>query len=107
MPVICNRMTETQTISWIFLATALATEQGPATADSISGIADGINHAVPTTQELDTAFRWLIHKQLIEKTGNRYSLTAAGKTLITRAAEDNSPIMSTWNKLDTLLENYE
>jgi len=45
-------MDENTTISWILLSTALASEQQPANFESITQIADGINHAVPTHNEL-------------------------------------------------------
>lgn len=96
-------MTEAQTISWIFLATAIASQNGPAPVDSISGIADGINHAIPTRQELDTALHWLIRKNLIIKTENKYSLTGAGRSMITEASSENSQVLQTWDKLDSLL----
>jgi len=58
-------MTDSQTIAWIFLAIALASQTEPADFDSISTIADGINHAVPTLKELQTSLIWLINNGLV------------------------------------------
>ena len=75
-------MNESTTISWIFLATAFASEQEPANFESILQIADGINHAVPTHKELQTSLDWLTKNGLVEKSGKKYQLTNSGTELI-------------------------
>jgi len=72
-------MTDKQTISWIFLATALATNTKPTDMNGISMVADGINHVVPTHKELQTSFAWLTKQGLIIKQGKSYELTNKGK----------------------------
>ncbi len=72
-------MTDKQTISWIFLPTALATNTKPTNINGISSVADGINHAVPTQKELQTSISWLIRNELIIKQGKNYELTSKGK----------------------------
>jgi len=62
-------MTNNQTISWIFLATALATNTKPTDMNGISMVADGINHAVPTHKEFLTSIAWLTKQGLIVKQG--------------------------------------
>ena len=52
-------MTDKQTISWILLSTVIASQKGPADFASISNIADGINHAIPTHKELQTSLTWM------------------------------------------------
>lgn len=56
-------MTDKQTISWIFLATAMATNAKSTDIRGISSVADGINHAVPTQKELQTSISWLTKKK--------------------------------------------
>ena len=51
-------MTEEQTISWVFLSIAIASEIHPADFRGISMIGDGINHAVPTHKELLDYLSW-------------------------------------------------
>ena len=82
-------MTDTQTISWIFLSTAIASQTEPADVASISNIADGINHAVPTHKELQTSLTWLIQSGLVVKMGNKYSLTEKGKLDYAEASKKN------------------
>jgi hypothetical protein len=53
-------MKEEQVISWIFLAIAIASQNEPTDYKSISMVADGINHAVPTQKELKNSITWLI-----------------------------------------------
>jgi hypothetical protein len=60
-------MTNEQTISWIFLSIALASQTEPTDFSGISSVADGINHAVPTQKELQTSIAWLTTNGLVEK----------------------------------------
>ena len=45
-------MKESQLISWIFLATAFASEKAAANVNTISQLADGISQAIPNHEEL-------------------------------------------------------
>ena len=72
-------MTEDQITSWIFLATAVASQVEPANFNSISEIADGINQAIPTDQELQSSLNWLTRNGLVTKTDRKYTLTEKGK----------------------------
>src|SRR5688572_19592633 len=63
-------MTKNQTTSWIFLATAIASQTEPADFSSISDIADGINHAIPTHKELQSSLNWMARTGLVTNTGN-------------------------------------
>ena len=53
-----------QTISWIFLSTVLASQKEPADYSSISSIADGINHSVPTDKEMQSSLSWLTEEMV-------------------------------------------
>ena len=58
-------MTELQIKSWILLSVAFASKSKPANIKEISGIADGINHAIPNHKELHDSLTWLINKEIV------------------------------------------
>ena len=99
-------MTDNQTISWIFLATAMASQNEAADFNSISNIADGINHAVPTHKELQSSLTWLTHFGLVTKTGSKYSLTEKGKTDYDIASRHTSTLLKIWDNVETILKKY-
>lgn len=78
--------------SWIFLAVAMASQKSPTPLDGIIGVADGINHAIPTHKELQNAFGWLSKQGLILKKGKKYQLTEKGLILYKEANEKSKSI---------------
>ena len=58
-------------------------------------MADGINHAIPTQQELRQSFGWLQRHNLIRKDAKKYALTEAGSALRTRSSA--ATVMKTWD----------
>jgi predicted transcriptional regulator len=99
-------MTDIQTISWIFLATALATNTKPTDISGISSVADGINHAVPTQKELQTSISWLARQGLIIKQGKNYELTIKGKLEYETASKNTHTIMKIWENIELNLNSY-
>lgn len=99
-------MTEIQTISWIFLATALATNIKPTDINGISSVADGINHAVPTQKELQTSISWLTNKELIIKQGRNYELTSKGKLEYETASKNTQTLMKIWKNIEMNFNTY-
>jgi len=99
-------MTDKQTISWIFLATALATNTKPTDMDGISSLADGINHAVPTHKELQTSIAWLTKHGLIVKQGKNYELTDKGKIEYETASKHTDKLLEIWKVLEKHLNSY-
>jgi predicted transcriptional regulator len=95
-----------QTISWIFLAIALATNKKPTDLNGISSVADGINHAVPTQKELQTSIAWLIKQGLILKQGNKYELTSKGKIEYEKASKDTKILFSILRNIQMNLNLY-
>lgn len=93
-------MTDQQIISWIFLATALATSTKPTDMNGISSVADGINHAVPTHKELQTSIAWLTKKGLIVKQGRNYELTDKGKLEYKSASEYTKKLLEMWEVIE-------
>ncbi|MES2617399.1 MAG: hypothetical protein V4613_05945 [Bacteroidota bacterium] len=99
-------MTNEQTISWIFLATALATNTKPSDINGISLVADGINHAVPTQKELQTSISWLTKRGLIIKQGKSYELTANGKFEYETVSKNTDKLLAIWKNLEIKFNSY-
>jgi len=99
-------MTHDQIVSWIFLATALASQTGPADFSSIASIADGINHTVPTHKELQTSLSWLANHGLISKNNNKYTLTEKGKLDYEESSKNTSTLLKIWDNIETTLKKY-
>lgn len=93
-------MKEEQTMSWVFLATALASQTRPSDYQEISLVADGINHAVPTHKELQLSLSWLTNQGLSRRIGNKYELTQKGKLVYDRATMDSNTIFGIWDQLE-------
>lgn len=93
-------MNEDQVNSWIFLAAGTGTDREPVTFRSIVGIADAINHAVPTEKELRSAFKWLIEKGLMRKIGKGFQATPEGSRLLTEASSKSTNIFDQWKYLE-------
>jgi hypothetical protein len=99
-------MTDQQTISWIFLATALASSTKPTDMNGIASVADGINHSVPTHKELQTSIAWLTKKGLTVKHGKNYELTDIGKLEFKSASQHTNNLLEVWNIIEKNLGSY-
>jgi hypothetical protein len=86
-------MTEAETISWILLSVY---EEG-CTRREISLTADGINHAVPTHDEMETSLGWLQDRGFVGEDGGRFALTDTGAAFLSRFRSPTLPIMQTWH----------
>ncbi|HWS59887.1 MAG TPA: hypothetical protein VN182_03065 [Flavobacterium sp.] len=100
-------MTDLQTISWIFLATALATDTKSTDISDISSVADGINHALPTQKELQTSISWLTTNGLIIKQGKNYELTSKGKLAYESASKNTKTLMKIWRNIELNFKSYD
>ncbi|MEP7322551.1 MAG: hypothetical protein ABI761_11560 [Saprospiraceae bacterium] len=99
-------MTDNQTISLIFLSIALGSQTGPVDFSSISNIADGINHAIPTHTELQTSLAWLTNNGLVIKIGSKYSLTEKGKLDYEESSKNIPAVLRLWESVETVLKKY-
>lgn len=99
-------MTKEATVSWIFLAIAKAAQGTQANEASILNVADAINHAIPTKEELQLSFEWLIHKKLIQKQGSKYSLTQKGEQEYELAHRDTTVLFKVWERLEQRVKEY-
>jgi len=92
-------MSSETTNSWIFLAVAMASGKSPPTLNDIIGAADGINHAIPTHKELQSAFDWLTQQGLILKEGKKYRITDKELVLYGEADAKSKRIFGLWDYL--------
>lgn len=97
---------DTKLISCIYLAVSMASEHELADFNSISMLADGINHAIPTQKEIQTSILWLTHKGLVTRDGNKYTLTPKGKEDFQIASKETNNLFGIWNKLEQTIINY-
>ena len=99
-------MTNIQTISWIFLATALATKAKPTNLNGISSVADGINHTVPSQKELQTSISWLTTHGLIIKQGRNYELTSKGKLEYEKGSINTKNLLKICKNIELNFNSY-
>lgn len=95
-------MNDLTTFAWILLS--VPPEGGE--LQHIIRTADAINHALPTPDELRRSFGWLKNRDLLRREGEHFSLTDAGKTLVSRArtASHGQGMMETWRAVASELE---
>jgi len=91
--------------SWIFLSIATASQLESVKIKSIIDIADGINHALPTQNELNQSITWLIKQDLISKNDKKYKLTVKGKDAYIKAENGQTTYFSIWKKLEKKFAN--
>jgi len=99
-------MTEKQTISWIFLSIAIASQTESTDLKGISMIADGINHAIPNQKELQTSISWLLKSGLICQSETKYKLTNLGKSEYEKASENSDILLKIWNNLELRINKF-
>ena len=98
-------MTEEETISWIYLSIALASQTESADLREISNIADGINHSIPNQKELQTSISWLLKKLLICKIEKKYQLMNLGISEYKEASKNTNILLKIWGNLELRIEN--
>ena len=96
-------MSESQIISWIFLATAIASQVQPTNVKGISLAADGINHSVPTENEIRNSLTWLINKDFISKESKKYCLTPKGILEYKFVTKEKDSILNIWKNIERIL----
>jgi hypothetical protein len=97
---------DSEIISLIFLALAMASEKEPTDMNGIKMIADGINHAIPNDDEMQISITWLLNKKLINREGKKYSLTEQGETIYKKAVNNETTLIKIWNNVERNLNNY-
>lgn len=95
-----DSLLDAKTISWIFLATAPASQISPNDFQGISMIADAVNHAVATHKELQRSLSWLLQKGFVEESGNKYSLAERGRSAYGSASANENTLPGIWKVLE-------
>lgn len=93
-------MTESQVFSWILLSVP----HRLGTLQEIIARADGINHAIPSHDELRSSLGWLMARGLILQDQNRYCTTDLGADLVARFWLYGQTQMKTWDLLAAEIE---
>jgi predicted transcriptional regulator len=89
------------------LSIAIGSQAEPITFSGISFVADGINHAIPSHKELQTAISWLTKNSLIIKNGRRYNLTKLGNSEYKTASNGVGTLLITWENLERKFFDYD
>jgi hypothetical protein len=78
--------------AWLLLAVGCRLGAEPVSLPELIATADGIQHAVPTFDEVDGALARLTAAGLVTVHERAIRLTAAGKDLLSRTSADRKPI---------------
>ena len=89
-------MTNSQIYTWIFLSLS----EEPSSVREITDVADGVNHAVPTQEELRSAFQWLSARGLSKQDGTKYSFTQEGAILRKKCVGPKMTIRESWASVE-------
>lgn len=98
-------MTLAQTYSWLFYALAIASRIESEKYQVIEQTADGINHAIPTQQEVWASMSWLILEGLIYKDKKKYALSEKGNALLNKTSNGICTAQDTWKSIEIFFEN--
>jgi len=88
-----------QTLSWIFLSIAIASQKIPTSIAKISEAADYINRSIPSYDELAHSISWLKQQNLISEVNNEFFLSELGKTIFEKS-KNKKAILDIWKNLE-------
>ena len=89
--------------AWLFLAFALAARDGPAPIVSVLPVADGIQHAVPTKEEVDGALGRLTRAGYVQFANGDVGITATGRALLHQVQLEGRGLLTQQKALEHLL----
>ena len=89
--------------AWLFLAFGLAASDEPAPIGSALPLADGIQHAVPTKEEVDGALARLTRAGYVAYAKGDVTITPTGKELLREAELAGSGLLTRQKVLEQLL----
>ena len=96
---------------WILMSVFLAQGEDGAELHQIIGVADAINHAIPTSQELSESFARFANCGLMVNEGDRYAIASEFLSAIKKAYDGKGGLFSSadkglkWLKKSGLVEN--
>jgi predicted transcriptional regulator len=88
-----------QTLSWIFLSIAIASQKTPKNLAQILEAADYINRSIPSHQELINSIFWLKQQKLIFEVNDEFSLSELGKSTLEKS-KGKKAIFDIWKNLE-------
>lgn len=89
--------------AWLFLAFGLAASDGPVPIPRVLPLADGIQHAVPTKEEVNGALGRLARAGYIDIENGKVAITRNGKELLRQAQGAGSGLLAQQKALEHLL----
>jgi hypothetical protein len=93
-------MTPATTRAWILLSVPDTGGQ----LDKVIGMADALNHAIPTDLELRDSLGWLRSAGLIQKEGNIFLRTPDGNRLVSQHQSKHRAVFKLWDAVAESLE---
>ncbi|QIL21070.1 hypothetical protein [Thermomonas sp. HDW16] len=96
---------DARTIAWIFFAISFW-DNNPVTRLEIMHSADAINHLQPLESEMDLALGFLVQHDLVQQTGDSFSLTQIGQTCIDQASVNSGNVYDTMKALQPFVLSY-
>jgi hypothetical protein len=87
---------------WILLAVVWRYPVGSAALSDIIGMADAINHAIPTVEELEGALNRLLASGHVERREEGFVATELALDAVARVTTPRKPILEIWEELDRL-----
>jgi hypothetical protein len=87
---------------WILLGIVWHHPSGPATLADIIGLADAINHSIPTVDELEGALNRLLAADYIARRDEGFIATELALDAVARVTTPRKPILDIWDDLDRL-----
>jgi hypothetical protein len=89
--------------SWILLSIAYAGRKKLTSLVDIIALADAINHAIPTTREMDRALNRLLDGRLISHKRGTFTATKTGLAAIKKVERRSKGVLTLWDNLHKLL----
>src|SRR4051794_4005751 len=89
--------------SWILLALVYGASEQPADLQQIIKVADGINHAIPTAEELDGALNRLLAAGFVVGVAAGFLATPLAANFVSRVSTPRKPVLDVWDDLNKLL----
>lgn len=88
--------------AWLLLSVS----KEPSDLADILLLADGINKAIPTLEELRDGLGWLSHHGLIDRDSGQYEYSRRGQRLVEESGRGNRAIFAHWDTLTEALAAF-
>ena len=96
-----------RTDPWIFLAIARETEGEWVSLEDLIRVADYINHAIPSHEEIEGAVNRFLAAGLVNIDVDKFCLTSAGAALYRRVREKSNNMLKQWEIMAEYIKEIE